>query len=165
MEAFSSTVHEGGHALYEQGLDAYWDGTPLGEAMSLGIHESQSRLWENFVCKSDAFWEGHFDQLKQLFRYELTGVTSDQFYKTINQVKPGFIRVEADELTYNLHVLLRFEIEKALFNEDCEIAELPKMWNERMTQYLGVTPPNDAKGVLQDVHWSCGLFGYFQLTP
>ncbi|MDA1353397.1 MAG: carboxypeptidase M32 [bacterium] len=161
LESFSSTIHEGGHALYEQGLDAYWDGTPLAEAMSLGIHESQSLLWENYVCYSWPFWDGHFNKLKQYFRYEFTGVSAEQFYRTINQVQPSCIRVEADEVTYSLHIMLRYEIEKALISGDLDVAELPTLWNQRMADYVGITPPNDTQGVLQDVHWSYGLFGYF----
>ena len=160
-EGFSSSIHEGGHALYEQGLRTDWFGTPIGEACSLGIHESQSRLWENIVCKGAAFWDGHFEALAKQFPSAVKGLDSHTFYKALNRVKPGFIRVEADEVTYNFHVMIRYEIEKALFNDNLDVEALPELWNQKYQEYLGITPPTNAEGVLQDVHWSCGNFGYF----
>ena len=160
-EGFSSTIHEAGHALYEQQLPKEWFGTPFGEATSLGIHESQSRFWENTVCKSSSFWNGHFDQLQALFPTPLEGHSSSTFYAQLNRVSPGFIRVEADELTYNLHILIRYELEKRLISGDLSPNDLPAAWNKKYSDYLGVTPHHDREGCLQDVHWSCGYFGYF----
>ena len=155
------TIHEAGHGLYEQGLPANAVGTPAGGSVSLGIHESQSRLWENMVGRSRAFWTHYLPRLKALFPAQLQEIDLDSFYAAVNQVEPSLIRVEADEVTYNLHILLRFELERDLLEERVEVAELPSVWNERMQQYLGVRPPDDAQGVLQDVHWSFGLMGYF----
>ena len=155
------TIHEAGHGLYEQGLPADAVGTPAGGSVSLGIHESQSRLWENMVGRSRAFWTHYLPRLKALFPAQLQEIDLDRFYAAVNQVEPSLIRVEADEVTYNLHILLRFELERDLLEERVEVAELPSVWNERMQQYLGVRPPDDAQGVLQDVHWSFGLMGYF----
>jgi carboxypeptidase Taq len=160
MDGLSSTIHEGGHALYEQGLDSEWAGTPYSESVSLGIHESQSRLWEKIVGQSTEFWT-HFYPKFQTYFPQLNEVGFQEFYRSINQVKPGFIRVEADELTYNLHILIRFEIEEALFNGDVDIERLPDLWNQKYKDYLGVTVEKMSDGILQDVHWSCGLFGYF----
>ena len=155
------TIHEAGHGLYEQGLPADAIGTPAGESVSLGIHESQSRLWENMVGRSKAFWTHYLPKLQELFPQQLSAVDLDAFYAAVNQVEPSLIRVEADEVTYNLHILLRFELECDLIEGQVAVAELPAVWNERMEQYLGIRPPNDALGVLQDTHWSCGLLGYF----
>ncbi len=155
------TIHEAGHGLYEQGLPADAVGTPAGGSVSLGIHESQSRLWENMVGRSRAFWTHYLPRLKALFPAQLQEIDLDSFYAAVNQVEPSLIRVEADEVTYNLHILLRFELERDLLEERVEVAELPSAWNERMQQYLGVRPADDAQGVLQDVHWSFGLMGYF----
>ena len=153
-------LHEAGHGMYEQGLDVQWYGTPLGAAASLGIHESQSRLWENFIGLSDSFWQWayphaakHFPMLQQITKQDLT--------KELRKVEPSLIRIEADEVTYNLHILLRFELELALINQDLSVDDLPEAWNEKMQKYLGQTPPDDRFGVLQDVHWSAGLIGYF----
>jgi carboxypeptidase Taq len=154
-------MHEAGHGLYEQGLDARNTGTPMAEAASTGIHESQSRLWENLVGRSRPFWRHYYPKLAKCFPEALAGVGEDAFYAAVNEAKPSLIRVEADEVTYNLHILLRFEIEQALFSGALSVAELPGVWNKKMQEYLGLTPPDDARGVLQDVHWSCGLFGYF----
>ncbi|MGD9725775.1 MAG: carboxypeptidase M32 [Nitrospiraceae bacterium] len=156
-----SCIHEGGHGLYEQGLDVRYYGTPLCDAVSLGIHESQSRLWENCVGRSRAFWQFFYPILQQTFPDQLNEIALDQFHAAINRVKPSLIRVEADELTYNLHVMLRFEIERALIEERLQPEELPEVWREKMGQYLGIEPERDADGVLQDVHWSIGSFGYF----
>jgi carboxypeptidase Taq len=156
-----SCIHEGGHGLYDQGLDQRYYGTPLGDSVSLGIHESQSRLWENCVGRSRAFWRFFYPILQQTFPHQLRGVDREQFYAAINRVQPSFIRVEADELTYNLHIMLRFEIEQDLIEGRTQPDELPVMWNRKMEEYLAITPPKDADGVLQDVHWSLGSFGYF----
>ena len=159
--AMFGTMHETGHALYEQGLPREHMFTPMGEAVSLGIHESQSLMWENQVGRSRAFWEHHFAEAARLFPKALGDVSLDAFYGAINTVEPSFIRVEADELTYNLHVILRFEIERELFNGQLEVDDIPKRWNVKMEDLLGITPPDDAQGCLQDIHWSMGAFGYF----
>ena len=154
-------IHECGHGLYEQGLPADAAGTPLCSAVSLGIHESQSRLWENMIGRSREFWEHYLPSLQELFPDQLRGIDLDQFFAAVNHVEPSLIRVEADEVTYNLHILLRYELEVALVEGDLDTADLPAAWNERMDTYLGIRPPTDAEGVLQDVHWSFGLIGYF----
>ena len=156
-----SCIHEGGHGLYDQGLDQQYFGTPLGDSVSLGIHESQSRLWENCVGRSRPFWHFFYPVLQQTFHDQLQGVTMEQFYAAINRVQPSLIRVEADELTYNLHIMLRFEIEQGLIEGKTQPEDLPTIWNQKMEEYLGIVPPTDAEGVLQDVHWSFGAFGYF----
>jgi len=159
--AFFGILHEAGHGIYEQGLPAEHYGLPLGEAISLGIHESQSRLWENQVGRSRAFWKYFYPQAQTEFPQALAEVNLDDFYFAINDVRPSLIRVEADEATYNLHILIRFELEQALIGGDLVVADLPGAWNEKYQQYLGIKPPSDADGVLQDVHWSAGLIGYF----
>jgi carboxypeptidase Taq len=156
-----SCIHEGGHGLYDQGLDPGHFGTPLGDSVSLGIHESQSRMWENCVGRSRAFWRFFYPMLQQTFHHQLRALDGEQFYAAINRVKPSLIRVEADELTYNLHIMLRFEIEQDLIEGRTRPEDLPGIWNQKMEEYLGVVPSNDAEGVLQDVHWSLGAFGYF----
>ena len=156
-----SSIHEGGHGLYEQGLPETLAGTPLGQACSLGIHESQSRLWENQVGRSRPFMDYLAGQLKAIFPDRVSGLGPDVLYRAFNVVRPSLIRIEADEVTYNLHVLMRFELERALFRGDIEVSDLPALWNERMTADLGVTPENDREGVLQDIHWSFGALGYF----
>ena len=161
LSCLFSCIHEGGHGLYDQGLDPAHYGTPLGEAVSLGIHESQSRMWENCVGRSRAFWRFFYPILQATFHHQLRAVDAEQFYKVINRVKPSLIRVEADELTYNLHIMLRFEIEQDLIEGKTNPEELPEIWNLKMKEYLGVVPSNDGEGVLQDVHWSMGSFGYF----
>ncbi len=158
--ALFGTIHELGHALYELGLPEEHFGTPMGESVSLGVHESQSRMWENFVGRSRAFWE-HFYPIAQHYFTALQDVSLDEFVFAINEVKPSPIRVEADEVTYNLHILLRFELELALMRGKLQVDDLPDAWNERFESYLGFRPANDAEGVLQDVHWSGGLIGYF----
>jgi carboxypeptidase Taq len=160
-EAFFGVLHETGHALYEQNLPAEHFGTPLGSACSLGIHESQSRLWENQVGRGRPFWGHFFPRLQQTFPAALTGVEFDRFYFAINEVKPSLIRVEADEATYNLHVALRFELELGLVSGDLSVADLPGAWNERLKALLGLDVPDDARGCLQDIHWSFGGIGYF----
>lgn len=159
--ALLSTLHEGGHALYEQGLPVEEYGNPLGQSISLGIHESQSRLWENLIGLSPAFWRFAYPKLQAKFPDQLRNTDRDKFYAAMNRVRPSMVRVEADEATYNLHIMLRFEIEKMVINEDFPVADLPGLWNEKMEEYLGITPATDSEGVLQDVHWSFGAFGYF----
>ncbi|HKI57944.1 MAG TPA: carboxypeptidase M32 [Trueperaceae bacterium] len=159
--ALFGTMHETGHALYEQGVaDAYYR-TPLEGTCSLGVHESQSRLWENLVGRSRPFWEGAYPRLQRTFPAQFGDVGLDAFYAAINRVEPSFIRVEADEVTYNLHIMLRFELELALLEGSLSVADLPAAWNDGMQDMLGITPDSDANGVLQDVHWSIGLIGYF----
>ncbi len=159
--AFFGILHEAGHGIYDQGLPTEHFGTPMGEAISLGIHESQSRMWENFVGRSRSFWTYFFPKAKTAFSEALSGVTADDFYFAINTVAPSFIRVEADEVTYNLHILLRFEMEQALVNGGLKVADVPGAWNETFQKYFGLTPPDDAHGCLQDIHWSGGGIGYF----
>jgi len=160
-EAFFGVLHETGHALYEQNLPAEHFGTPLGVACSFGIHESQSRLWENQVGRSRPFWQHFFPRLQQTFPTALADVSLEAFYFAINDVKPSFIRVEADEATYNLHIALRFELELALLSGDLAVVDLPGAWNERFAALFGLTVPDDARGCLQDIHWSFGGLGYF----
>jgi len=154
-------IHETGHGLYEQGLPNKWLGTPLGEAAGMAVHESQSRIWENQVGRSREFWSHWEPRFRELFPEALEGVTSKQLHLAINRVTRNPIRVDADEVTYNLHVILRFELEQALFSGDLKVAELPDAWNQKAKKILGLCPENDAQGVLQDVHWSAGAFGYF----
>jgi carboxypeptidase Taq len=159
--AFFGILHEAGHGIYEQGLREDQYGLPLGMAVSLGIHESQSRLWENMVGRSRSFWEHFFSKAQARFPQALGDVSLDDFCFAINDVRPSLIRVEADEATYNLHILIRFELERALLDGDLAVADLPGAWNERYQKDLGIAPPGDAQGVLQDIHWSAGLIGYF----
>ena len=159
--AFFGTVHEVGHALYEQGVAPELARTPLADAASLGLHESQSRLWENLVARSPAFWAHAYGRLQARFPDALGGVAEAAFVRAVNRVEPSLIRVEADELTYHLHVLLRFELERALLAGDLAAADLPEAWDEGMRELLGVAPPSDADGCLQDIHWSLGAVGYF----
>ncbi|MFP4425715.1 MAG: carboxypeptidase M32 [Spirochaetaceae bacterium] len=159
--AVFSTIHEAGHALYELGVDSKYHNTLLGTGTSLGIHESQSRLWENMVGRSREFWSYWFPRVKELFPEQLSGVEKEQFYRAINRVEPSLIRIEADEVTYSLHVILRFQLEVKLITGELEVKELPEAWNATTKELLGITPPSDAKGVLQDVHWSMGAIGYF----
>ena len=156
-----SCIHEGGHALYEQGLRTDQYGLPCGEAASLGIHESQSRLWENNIGRSKGFWQHHYPALQALFPENLQAHSLNDFYQAINQVQPSLIRTEADELTYHSHIMIRYEIEKALIDGSLATADLSAVWNQHYQQYLGVKVPDDVQGVLQDIHWSHGSFGYF----
>ena len=156
-----SCIHEGGHGLYDQGLDQRYFGTPLGESVSLGIHESQSRMWENCVGRSRAFWRFFYPVLQQTFHHQLRGIDMEHFYAAINCVKPSLIRFEPDDLPYNLHIMLRFEIEQDLIEGRLQSDDLPGVWNQKMQDYLGIVPAHDGEGVLQDVHWSFGAFGYF----
>ncbi len=159
--AFFSTAHETGHALYDLGIDPALARTPLAGGTSLAVHESQSRMWENLVGRSLPFWEGFYPRLQEYFPDQLGNVSLESFYKGINRVQPSLIRVEADEATYNLHIMLRLEIEIGLMEGSLDVKDLPEVWNARMQEYLGQTPPNDTQGVLQDVHWSIGYLGYF----
>ncbi len=153
-------IHEAGHAMYEQGLPAEHWGTPMGEAASMGVHESQSRLWENAVGRSLGFWRHFYPLLQESFG-ALRDVSLTDFHRAVNAVRPSLIRVEADELTYNLHIMIRFELELALFRGQLEVADLPGAWNEKYRDYLGIEPTDYKSGVMQDVHWAAGLFGYF----
>lgn len=159
--ALFGTIHEGGHALYEQNVDPALNGTSLCGGTSMGIHESQSRLWENMIGRSRGFWERYLPELKKEFAGLLDGTDAEAFYRGINVVSPSLIRIEADELTYNLHIMIRYEIEKMLFNEGLEPERLEEVWNAKYKEALGVEPSHPGEGVLQDVHWSAGLFGYF----
>ncbi|WP_409346844.1 carboxypeptidase M32 [Paenibacillus sp. MBLB4367] len=161
LTALFGTIHEGGHALYEQNISKELLGTNLCTGTSMGIHESQSRFWENMVGRSRPFWHRYFGELQQAFEGQFAGVEAETFYRAINEVSPSLIRIEADELTYNLHIMIRYEIEKALFSGAVKAADLPELWNAKYKEYLGVEPSNDGEGVLQDVHWSGGSFGYF----
>lgn len=158
---FFGTLHESGHAMYEQGVDPRLERTLLADGTSLGMHESQSRLWENLVGRSSAFWNHYFPRAQRAFPDALAGVSGEDFYRAVNKVSPSLIRVEADELTYNLHIMVRFELETALLEDKINVADLPEAWNDRMEAYLGVRPTSDSEGVLQDIHWSLGAFGYF----
>ncbi|MFD1018439.1 carboxypeptidase M32 [Thalassobacillus hwangdonensis] len=159
--AVFGTIHEGGHALYEQNIDSKLAFTPLATGTSMGIHESQSLFWENFVARSEAFWENHYDLFKNHAPKSFENLPLDTFYKAINEVKPSYIRIEADELTYPLHIMVRYELEKALIGGEIQVKDLPELWNDKMEEYVGIRPRNNAEGVLQDVHWSGGSFGYF----
>jgi carboxypeptidase Taq len=161
LSSILSCIHEGGHGIYEQNIDLALINTPLGTGSSMGIHESQSRFYENMIGRSKGFWQRYYPEVQKLFPDEFRQVKLEDFYRGVNQLTPSLIRTEADELTYNLHIILRYEIEKALIEGCCQVADLPQIWNAKMQEYLGVTPQNDAEGVLQDMHWSGGSFGYF----
>ena len=160
LDGLFAAMHECGHGLYEHGVDPALERTPLARGASLGLHESQSRLWENLVGRSRPFWSWFYPRLQQTFPSELASVDEETWYRSINDVAPGLIRIEADEASYNLHIILRFELEQRIMN-GLELRELPDAWNDAMSSYLGVDVPDDAHGVLQDVHWSRGGFGYF----
>jgi carboxypeptidase Taq len=160
-QAFFGILHEAGHGIYEQGLDPERYGTPGGDSVSLGIHESQSRMWENLVGRSRSFWKYFFPKAQRIYPEALGDVKFEDFYFAINEVVPSFIRVEADEVTYNLHILVRFEIEQAFFSGDLLPKDVPSAWDEKFKSYFGLLPPDDAQGCLQDVHWSMGYIGYF----
>lgn len=160
VPALFGTLHETGHALYEQGVADEYYRSPLGEVQSLGLHESQSRLWENLVGRSLGFWQYAYPKLQTYFP-ALNAVPLAEFYAAINRVEPSFIRVEADEITYNLHIMVRFELELALIDGTLAVSDVPEAWNAKVTEYLGITPPDDALGCLQDIHWSMGGIGYF----
>ncbi len=156
-----STMHESGHAMYEQGVNPAYERTPLAGGTSLAVHESQSRMWENLVGRSMPFWEYFYPTLKKTFPAQLDGVSLKNFYKAINRVEPSLIRVNADEATYNMHIMLRLELEIGMVEGTMAVKDLPEIWNSKMNEYLGVTPPDNARGVLQDIHWSGGAIGYF----
>jgi carboxypeptidase Taq len=160
-DCLTGSIHEGGHALYEQGIPDDQYGLPSGEYCSLAIHESQSRLWENNVGRSMEFWIGQFPELKQAFPEALKDVNADQFCNALNVVKPSLIRINADEVTYHFHIMIRFEVEKAIFENRIQVSEIPAYWNARYKEYLGIEVTSDAEGCMQDVHWSHGSFGYF----
>jgi carboxypeptidase Taq len=159
--AFFGILHEAGHGLYDQGLPTEHYGLPPGSFVSLGIHESQSRLWENAVGRSHAFWRHFYPAAQQRFPEALGDVALDDFHFAVNDVRPSLIRVEADEATYNLHIIIRFELERAVLDGDLAVEDLPEAWRDQYRQTLGIEPPSDADGVLQDIHWSAGLIGYF----
>ena len=159
--ALFATLHEAGHALYEQGVDAAYNRSPLAGGVSLGIHESQSRLWENVVGRSRPFWSHFYPRLRDAFPEAFAKTSPEDFYRAINAASPSEIRVEADELTYNLHIVVRFELEVALVEGSLAVTDLPDAWNAKMEEHLGLTPKDDARGVLQDSHWAIGFFGYF----
>lgn len=161
LDSLFSSIHETGHGLYEQGLPSQFIGTALGTAAGMAAHESQSRLWENQVARSRAFWHFWEPRYRQAFTSQLADISSEELYLAVNAVKPIPIRVDSDEVTYNLHIIMRFEIEKALFQGGLQVADLPALWNELSQKYLGLIPANDTEGCLQDVHWSGGAFGYF----
>ena len=161
LGAVFGIFHESGHAMYDQGIPASLSRTPLAEGAGMGIHESQSRMWENLVGRSRAFWEHAFPALRRACPAQLGAVDADAFYRAINRVRPTLIRIHADEVTYNLHIILRFELEQAVLTGALRVADLPEAWNAKMAAYLGLTPPTDADGVMQDTHWAAGLIGYF----
>jgi len=158
---FFATLHEAGHGIHSQGIPASFDDTPLNAGKSLGISESQSRLWENVVGRSRGFWEFWLPRLCGRFPEQLGGIDLDRFYRAINRVERSLIRVEADELTYNLHIFVRFDLERQLVSRRLTVRELPEAWNAKMQEYVGIVPNSDAEGVLQDIHWSMGAIGYF----
>jgi carboxypeptidase Taq len=158
-EGLFSTLHESGHAMYEQGVSMGYEGTPLAGGTSAGVHESQSRLWENLIGRSRGFWQHYYSQLQAVFPEQLGKVELDDFYRAINKVERSLIRTDADEVTYNLHVMLRFELELQLLEGSLAIADLPAVWRERFKADIGIEPSNDKNGVLQDVHWYAGLIG------
>jgi carboxypeptidase Taq len=161
MTNIFSVIHEGGHGLYNMGLPEEHYGSPLGEQISLGIDESQSRWWETLIGRSLSFWRHFFPILQEHFPEQLSTVYLDDFYRAINVVKPSFIRTDADEITYSLHIIVRFEIEKELIEGSLKVKDLPEAWNSKMREYLGISPTNDGDGCLQDIHWSMGGIGYF----
>lgn len=158
---FFATIHETGHALYNQSIRHELERSPLADGASLGAHESQSRMWENLVGRNRSFWKFFMPYLQAAFPEQFGKINDGQMYRAVNRVQPSFIRVEADEVTYNLHIMLRFELENALLDGRLAVKDLPEAWNTKMREYLGITPPDDVHGVLQDVHWSHGSFGYF----
>jgi carboxypeptidase Taq len=160
-QALLASMHEAGHALYEQGSPVEFDRGPLRGGASMGVHESQSRLWENMVGRSKGFWQHFFTALEESFPDQLADTDAEGFWRAVCKVTPSCIRVEADEVTYNLHVMLRFELENELLEGRLSVADAPAAWNRKMQEYLGVTPPNDSDGILQDIHWSLGIMGYF----
>jgi len=161
LKSLFATMHEYGHGLYEHQRPREWAHLPVGQSAGLGIHESQSRLWENLVGRSLPFWRGFYPRLQARFPQQFRGVDVEQFYAAINKSEPSLIRIEADEVTYGMHVILRFELEQDIINGRIELKDLPELWAQKMHDYLGIDVPDDARGVLQDMHWSSGLIGYF----
>ena len=161
LASIYSTIHEGGHAIYEQGIGEDLYNTILGSGVSMGVHESQSRFYENLVGRSQEFWKPIYGKLVELFPDNLKDIDLNSFFKAINRVENSLIRIEADELTYSLHIMIRYEMEKDIFQNDIDIDELPELWNKKVKNYLGIDVKNNSEGILQDVHWSAGLFGYF----
>lgn len=161
LDSLSSTMHEVGHALYEAGLPLEWEGTPFQEAVSLSVHESQSRFWENVIGRSKEFCEFIHPEMKRTFPEAMKGVSPEQLFLVMNKSVPGMIRVESSELYYNFHIIIRYEIEEMIFNQGLMAKDIPKIWNEKYKSYLGLKPKNHAEGVLQDSHWAGGAFGYF----
>ncbi len=161
LSSLFGTMHEFGHGVYEWGVDRSLARTPLGSGVSLGVHESQSRLWENLVGRRRSFWSHFYPGLQRRFPAQLGSVGEEAFYLAVNRVHPSFVRIDADEVTYNMHIILRFELEQDLIEGRLPLSDLPAAWNERMEEYLGVEVPDDARGVLQDMHWAAGGFGYF----
>ena len=157
----STTLHEGGHSLYQRQLPEKYFGTPLAEPVSFGIHESQSRWWETFIGKSYSFNKFFLEEIKKEFKGSFSHIKLEDYYKGINKVSPSFIRVEADEVTYSLHIIIRYEIEKELISGKMTVDDIPSVWNEKTKKYLNITPPSDDLGCLQDIHWSLGYIGYF----
>lgn len=154
------TIHECGHALYEMGIPENLRGLPIGDGASMGIHESQSRFWENIIGRSFNFWKYFYPKLQEIFPY-FSNISLEKFWRSINTVEKSPIRIEADEVTYNLHIMIRFEIEEGLINDKIKVSDLPEIWNQKMKEYLGITPKSYKEGVLQDIHWAHGFFGYF----
>jgi carboxypeptidase Taq len=161
LDGLFATMHESGHGLYEHGVDPALERTPLARGASLGLHESQSRLWENLVGRSRPFWSWFYPRLQEAFPSALGAVDEETWFRSINDVSPGLIRIEADEASYNLHIILRFELEQRIMADEIDLRDLPEEWNAAIKEYLGVDVPDDAHGVLQDVHWSRGALGYF----
>jgi carboxypeptidase Taq len=161
LSSLFATMHEFGHGVYEWGVDPSLSRTPLGSGVSLGVHESQSRTWENLVGRSRSFWRYFYPRLQRVFPEQLGSVDEEAFYRAVNKVHPSLIRIDADEITYNLHIILRFELEQELIEDRLAVRDLPDVWNARMDEYLGIEVPDDARGVLQDMHWAAGGFGYF----
>ena len=161
MRGVFAAMHEGGHAIYEHNVDPSLERTPLCRGTSLALHESQSRMFENLVGRSIQWWRWAYPELQRLFPEQYEGVSLETFHRAINKVQPSLIRIQADEATYSLHIILRFELEQDLIDGTVDIADLPGVWNERMKDYLGIDVPDDSRGVLQDVHWSRGTIGYF----
>jgi carboxypeptidase Taq len=161
LSSLFATMHEFGHGVYEWGVDRSLARTPLHSGVSLAVHESQSRTWENLVGRSRAFWRWFYPRLQQAFAAQLGSIDEETFYRAVNKVQPSLIRIDADEVTYNMHIILRFELEQDLIDDRLEVSALPEAWNARMEEYLGVQVPDDARGVLQDMHWSGGALGYF----
>ena len=161
MYSFMGTIHEVGHALYEQGMSIDNFGNPLGNIKSIGIHESQAKIWDSVIGKSLFFWKYFYNKVQKEFPIPFSKINLYNFYCAINCVKPSLIRTDADEVSYNLHIIIRFEIEKALLDGSIEVEDLPSVWNNKIKEYFGITVPDDSMGVLQDIHWASGLFGYF----